>query len=154
MTTKDRGKRPIFKGDLAEMKGFASFVLNTRRSGEALRQFPLEGTADSYPFRQDRWFSILAREQDTILRTIRCEIESHTFDPARYVKADLRKFSFDAPIPPRLGAPDMYRVENDTAFNESQEGAEACPCPGGPFSAFSRGVTHIHYISGGILWKT
>jgi hypothetical protein len=91
-------------------------------------------------------FLILAREQDTVLKTIRCENESHTFDPARYAKADVRKFSFGARLLPRFGAPGTCPIEDDTAFNERQEGAEAGHCHGDPLSAFSRELIYSNYI--------
>jgi hypothetical protein len=153
MTIRNRGKRLISRGDLVEMKG-ACFICLEHKTVPRKHyvNFPWKVQRIRIYSNKTAGLLILAREQNTVLKTIHCEIESHSFDPARYAKADLRKFSLDAST--RFWLPGMCSIEDETAFNESQKGAEAGPCPGGPFSAFSRGVTHIHYISGGILWKT
>lgn len=109
-----RGKCPICNGDFAEIKG-AGFICIEHKTVPKKCYVDLPWKGQRIRIYSDKTGQVLDTydRANTVLKTIRGEIENHTFDPTRYVKADLKKFSFDT-------IADQWLKDKETAANKGQ----------------------------------
>jgi integrase len=109
-----RGKCPVCNGHFTEIKG-AGFICLGHKTVPKKLYVDLPWKGQRIRIYSDKTGQVLDTydRANTVLKTIRGEIENHTFDPARYVKADLEKFYFDAIV-------DQWLKDKEAVANKGQ----------------------------------
>lgn len=92
-TIRARGKCPVCGYSFSEIKGVA-FVCLQHKTVPSKLYVDLFWKGQRIRIYSDKTGQVLDTydRANTVLKTIRSEIESHTFDPQRYIKADVTKF--------------------------------------------------------------